>query len=142
VPIERSNAGGLAEPPGYTHLASVTSSRLIFLAGQVPLDEHGDLVGRGDAAEQGRQCLRNLAACLAEAGAGLEDVVRTTVYVVADHYGKLGDVWRALIESEFGAALRTPATLLGVSHLGYDGQLVEVECTAAVPLDDEAAIGS
>jgi hypothetical protein len=31
--------------------------------------------------------------------------------------------------------VRTPATLLGVRHLGYEGQLVEIECTAALPLD-------
>ena len=141
VPIERRNVAGLVEPPGYTHVASVTNSRLIFVAGQVPLNELGDLVGRDDPAEQGRQCLRNLATCLTDVGATLEDVVRTTVYVVADHYGKLGEVWDALIQSEFGAALRTPATLVGVSHLGYNGQLVEVECTAAVPLEGKAPTG-
>jgi hypothetical protein len=44
-------------------------------------------------------------------------------------------VWQALLDSEPSAVVRTPATLLGVRHLGYEGQLVEIECTAALPLD-------
>jgi enamine deaminase RidA (YjgF/YER057c/UK114 family) len=65
MPIERSNVPGLAQPPGYTYLAMVREARLVFIAGQVPLDERGELVGRGDAIAQARQCLGNLAACLA-----------------------------------------------------------------------------
>jgi enamine deaminase RidA (YjgF/YER057c/UK114 family) len=132
--IKRSNVPGLFEPPGYTHVASVTDARLIFIAGQVPLDERGELVGRGDAIAQGMQCLRNVDASLRASNARLEDVVRTTVYVVAEERQTLGTVWRALLDSEFAAVLRAPSTLLGVSQLGYEGQLVEIECTAAVPL--------
>jgi hypothetical protein len=47
----------------------------------------------------------------------------------------LARVWQALLDSEPSAVVRTPATLLGVRHLGYEGQLVEMECTAALPLD-------
>jgi enamine deaminase RidA (YjgF/YER057c/UK114 family) len=133
--IERTNVPGLVEPPGYTHIATVTDSKLVFFAGQVPLNERGELVGPNDPLTQGVQCLRNLARCLAAAGARPEDVVRTIVYVVAGEPATLGRVWRALMDSEHAAVLRTPATLLGVAHLGYSGQLVEIECTAAVPLD-------
>ena len=115
------------------HLARVRDSRLVFIAGQVPLNQNGELVGAGDLREQARQCLRNLEACLAEAGARPEDVVRTTVYVVATEGSALSDVWRELRDSDLGAVVRTPATLLGVSQLGYEGQLVEIEATAAIP---------
>lgn len=128
--IERSNVPGLAEPPGYTHLAAVTDGRLVFIAGQVPLDEQGELVGRGDAVAQAQQCLRNLAACLEAAGVHPADVVRTTVYVVGRESAELGRVWRALMDSALSAVVKTPATLLGVALLGYEGQLVEIECTA------------
>jgi enamine deaminase RidA (YjgF/YER057c/UK114 family) len=134
MPVERRIVPGLAEPPGYTHLATVTGARLVFVAGQVPVDEAGELVGRHDPLAQARQCLRNLAACLAAAGARPEDAVRTTVSVVATERASLGQVWRELLGSELGAVLRAPATLVGVQQLGYDGQLVEIECTAAVPL--------
>ena len=131
--IERRNVPGLAKPPGYTHLATVRDARLVFIAGQVPLDHKGELVGRGDLREQARQCLRNLEACLAEAGARPEDVVRTTVYVVTTEGSALADVWRELRDSALGAVVRTPATIVGVSQLGYEGQLVEIESTAAIP---------
>jgi enamine deaminase RidA (YjgF/YER057c/UK114 family) len=139
--IERRNVPGLAPPPGYSHLATVTAGRLVFVAGQVPLDEHGQLVGAGDTVAQAQQCLRNLAACLAVAGARPEDVVRATVYVVAEDRRTLGQVWQVLRESELGAVVRTPATLIGVAHLGYEGQLVEVECTAAMPNNISEAVG-
>lgn len=129
--VDKRNVPGLAEPAGYVHLATVTGARLVFVAGQVPLDEKGELIGSGDPLAQARQCLRNLATCLAEAGANPEDVVRTTVYVVATERASLGRVWHELLASELGAALRAPATLLGVAELGYPGQLVEIECTAA-----------
>ena len=140
MPIQRSNVPGLAEPPGYVHLATVGEARLVFVA-QVPLDERGELVGRGDAIAQARQCLRNLAACLAAAGATPQDVIRTTVYVAGEDQERLARVWRALLESELSAVVRTPATLLGVRHLGYDGQFVEIECTAALPLDQPGQRG-
>jgi enamine deaminase RidA (YjgF/YER057c/UK114 family) len=135
MPIERSNVPGLAQPPGYTHLATVREARLVFIAGQVPLNERGELVGPGDAIAQARQCLGNLAVCLAAAGATPGDVVRTTVYVAVEERALLGRVWQALVDSELSAVVRAPATLLGVRLLGYEGQLVEIECTAALPLD-------
>ena len=131
--IERRNVPGLAEPAGYVHVATVSDARLVFIAGQVPLDENGRLVGDGDAVEQAKQCLRNVVACLAAVGARPGDVVRTTVYVVVEEQVSLGRVWNELVASEWGAILRTPATLLGVARLGYRGQLVEIECTAAIP---------
>jgi enamine deaminase RidA (YjgF/YER057c/UK114 family) len=134
VPVSRKNVSALVAPPGYTHLAVVTDARLVFVAGQVPLSESGELVGADDANEQAHQCMRNLVRCLSDAGATADHVVRLTVYVVATPRQTVGRVWHDLMDSEFAAFLNAPATLLGVSHLGYEGQLVEIECTAAVPL--------
>jgi enamine deaminase RidA (YjgF/YER057c/UK114 family) len=69
IQVERRNVPGLAVPPGYTHLATVTDCRVVFVAGQVPMDERGELVGRDDPLAEARQCVQNVAACLAEAGA-------------------------------------------------------------------------
>src|SRR5207248_10256184 len=90
--IERGVVPGLAEPPGYMHYAAVTDARLVFLAGQVPLDERGEIVGRGDPIEQTRRCLTNLEQALAAVGATPGDAVRTTVYVVASDQRHMGDV--------------------------------------------------
>jgi enamine deaminase RidA (YjgF/YER057c/UK114 family) len=131
--IERGNVPGLAEPPGYIHYAAVSGVRLVFLAGQVPLEENGKLVGPDDPVEQARQCLLNLAASLRHVGARPQDVVRTTVYVVASKQELMGEVWGTVLESDIGDVARTAATLVGVARLGYTGQLVEIEVTVALP---------
>jgi enamine deaminase RidA (YjgF/YER057c/UK114 family) len=132
--IERGNVPGLSEPPGYAHFAKVSERRLVFLAGQVPLDERGELVGAGDLTAQTRQCLANLAATLAAVGASPADAVRTTVYVVASRQEEMGAAWRLILDSDVGDVVRTAATLVGVARLGYQGQLVEIEVTVAVPI--------
>ena len=55
-------------------------------------------------------------------------MLKTTVYVVTGDRSDLSEVWRVIQESEVAAAA---STLLGVSLLGYEGQLVEVEAIAA-----------
>jgi enamine deaminase RidA (YjgF/YER057c/UK114 family) len=132
VTIERGNVPGLSAPPGYTHFASVAGARLVFLAGQVPLDERGELVGPRDHLAQTRQCLANLARTLGAVGAAPADAVRTTVYVVASEQRHMGEVWRAILDSDLGDVARTAATLVGVARLGYEGQLVEIEVTVAL----------
>lgn len=53
---------------------------LLFTSGQIPLDASGQLV-EGGIEEQTHQVFRNLAAVLAAAGAGFQDVVKTTVFM-------------------------------------------------------------
>ncbi len=115
------------------HYAAVSGARLVFLAGQVPLDEHGDLVGPGDHVAQARQCLANLGAALRRVRAAPQDAVRTTIYVAATEQRTMGEVWSTVLESDLGDVARTAATLLGVTRLGYQGQLVEIEVTVALP---------
>ncbi len=134
--IERGTVPGLADPPGYAHFALVSGRRLVFLAGQVPLDENGMLVGPGDLEAQTRQCLTNLAATLDAVGASPADAVRTVVYVVASDQEQMGAAWRLILDSEVGDVARTAATLVGVARLGYTDQLVEIEVTAAIPSHD------
>jgi len=54
------------------------------------------------------------------------------IYVVSDDPRVLSSVWDRLTESGIGPAFTTASTLLGVAALGYRGQLVEVELTAAI----------
>lgn len=106
---------------------------MVFIAGQVPLDESGQVVGVGDHLAQTRQCLANLRRALEEVGAAPQDAVRTTVYVVASEQRFLSEVWGAILDSDMGDVARTAATLLGVARLGYSDQLVEIEVTLALP---------
>lgn len=125
--IEHINASGLSEPPGYSHAAVASGERLVLTAGAVPLDPEGNLVGPGDYAAQTKQVLDNLGLALEAAGARGSDVLKTTVYVVSETRADLSEVWRIVQESDVAAAA---STLLGVSLLGYEGQLVEIEAFA------------
>jgi enamine deaminase RidA (YjgF/YER057c/UK114 family) len=127
--IERINSSRLSQPPGYSHIVVASGSRLVTTAGAVPLDAEGNLVGPGDRFAQARQTLENLALALEAIGATARDVIKTTVYVVADDRADLAVVWRAVQESDMAD---TASTLLGVSLLGYEGQLVEIEAIAVL----------
>jgi enamine deaminase RidA (YjgF/YER057c/UK114 family) len=72
----------------------------------------------------------NLEMALQAAGAGLTDVVRTTVYVASTGQADLTTAWN-VVRARFGDH-DAPSTLLGVTVLGYRGQLVEVEAVAIV----------
>jgi enamine deaminase RidA (YjgF/YER057c/UK114 family) len=115
-------AAGLSQTSNYRYAERVGDR--LFVAGQVPRDGNGQVVGEGDPAAQARQCLDNLFAVLDHHGFGRGDIRRLTVYVVGEH--------RNLIET-WGEVAATfamevpPATLLGVNLLGYPGQLVEID---------------
>jgi enamine deaminase RidA (YjgF/YER057c/UK114 family) len=128
--IERKNAPDLSDPPGYSHVVVASGSRLATTAGAVPLDSAGNLVGPGDHLAQARQTLENLSLALEAAGATPRDVLKTTVYVVAQDRADLSTVWGVVQESGMADAA---STLLGVSLLGYEGQLVEIEALAVLP---------
>jgi enamine deaminase RidA (YjgF/YER057c/UK114 family) len=129
VGVERRNVPGLAEPPGYSHVAIAKGATLVFTAGQVPIDASGELVGAEDPVAQTEQVLANLLRTLEAAGAGPGDVVKTTVYVVGGRHETQSAVWEAVRRSPVGTA---PSTLVGVPLLGYRGQVVEIEAVAIV----------
>jgi enamine deaminase RidA (YjgF/YER057c/UK114 family) len=130
--IERLQPKGLHPTPGYHHVTVSESPRYAFLAGQCPLDEDGVVVGADDLVAQVNQVAHNIALALEGVGAAPEDVVRTVIYVASTERADLVLTWTALSRSEIGAAFTTASTLLGVAQLGYPGQLVEVDVTAAL----------
>lgn len=131
--IDRFNPPTVHEPAGYSHVTISSAGRLAHLAGQCPLDLSGQVVGEpGDVSAQTGQVIANCLAVLEAAGATPADVVRSVVYVVSPDSGVLAEVWRQLQASPLGPALTTASTLVGVASLGYQGQLVEVDLTAAL----------
>lgn len=65
----------------YNHAISVGSGRLLFIAGQVPLDENNQLVGSGDFNAQMDQVFKNLGYILECADAAFDSVVKFTTYL-------------------------------------------------------------
>ena len=111
------------------HYATVAGpGDLVFAAGACPLDESGDVVDGPDIPAQTRRCVANLRTALEAAGAGFDEVLKTTVYVASAEQADLVRAWDVVAEA-FGDA-RPPSTLLGVSVLGYTSQLVEIEAVA------------
>ncbi|MEV1167189.1 RidA family protein [Nonomuraea sp. NPDC049784] len=130
--VTRINPDQLHKTPGYRHITIVESGRMAFLAGQCPLDHTGALVGPGDLDAQIDQVVANALTALAAIGARPEHVVRSVIYVVSDDTGVLAAAWRRLMGSALAPAFTTASTLLGVAQLGFEGQLVEVDLTAAL----------
>jgi enamine deaminase RidA (YjgF/YER057c/UK114 family) len=131
--IQRVTVPGLFPPPRYAHASVVEAgAKLAFLAGSVPLDADGKLVGEGDPVRQARQVIANLERQLAAVGSDLTHVVTTDVYVVSDEPAVLSQVWDVVEESGLSTGPHS-STLLGVACLGYTGQLVEITATAVVP---------
>ncbi|WP_369137635.1 RidA family protein [Modestobacter versicolor] len=128
--IELVRPAALAAAP-YAHAAVVAPGRTVYTAGACPLDGDGVVVAVGDVAGQARQVVANLVTALAAAGAGLPDVVRTTVYVASADRADLVAAWD-VVRAAFGDH-DAPSTLLGVTVLGYADQLVEVEAVAVTP---------
>ncbi|MDX6362671.1 MAG: hypothetical protein QOC85_1681 [Streptomyces sp.] len=131
--IQRINVPTLFPPPTYSHASVVEAgTKLAFLAGSVPLDAGGALVGAGDPVRQAEQVLANLDEQLRAVGSGLAHVVATDVYVVGSEPGVLSAVWEVVEASGLSVGPHS-STLIGVACLGYTGQLVESTATAVVP---------
>ncbi|MEM9301172.1 MAG: RidA family protein [Pseudomonadota bacterium] len=100
----------------------------VHVSGTTAVDAEGVVVGRGDPHAQTVQCLRIIEAALAEAGARLDQVVRTRMYIVElDHWQEVG---RA--HGEFFAEIRPASTLVQVAGLIAPELLVEIEVDAFI----------
>ena len=104
---------------------------LLFMAGACPLDKEGDIPDGRDYELQAQLCIDNLIEALKASDATLENVVYTRVLVASQNRDDLVTTWRT-IRAAFGDH-DVPSTLTGVTILGYENQLVEIEAIAAMP---------
>jgi len=121
---EAELAAGLPTTAQYRYAQRVGPQ--LFVAGQVPHDATGRLVGAGDPYVQASRCLANLGTVVAVHGFSITDIRQLVVYVVGEQ-PHLSMAWKAV--AEFFGGQVPPATLLGVARLGYSEQLVEVDAT-------------
>lgn len=129
--VQLIRSSKLSDRAQYAYAATPPKdARLIFLAGSCPLNLDGTTAAVGDYAGQAAKCIENMEIALAEAGANISDVISTRVLVASSRQEDLVTAWDVVAEA-FGEH-DVPSTLLGVTVLGYDDQLVEIEAIAAV----------
>lgn len=124
-PITAPDAPAAVGP--YSH--AVRSDGFLFLSGQTPLDPATGALVAGDVGEQTRQCLRNLEAVCAAAGASLRNAVRCGIFVT--DMGTFAEVNTAY--AEFFPEMPPARSTVGVAALPVGAQ---VEIDAIVALGD------
>ena len=129
--VQLIRASTLSDIAEYAYAATAPKeARLVFLAGACPLDDDGSTLAVGDYVGQAAACIETMTRALAAAGATIDDVISTRVLVASSRREDLGAVWQ-VVRDAFGAH-DVPSTLLGVTVLGWEHQLVEIEAIAAI----------
>ncbi|HMT96973.1 MAG TPA: RidA family protein [Ferruginibacter sp.] len=111
---------------GYSRAVKV--GNIIEVTGTVAVDENNLLVGKDDAYGQTRFILSKIEKILKQAGAGLQHVVRTRMFVTdISHWQQIGKA-----HQEFFAQIKPCTTMVEVKGLIGKGYLVEIEATAII----------
>jgi 2-iminobutanoate/2-iminopropanoate deaminase len=123
------NSDDFAQRMGaYSHgyVIDIGDKKMIFTTGQIALDKDGSVVAPNDAEKQAEFIYQSLGKILDEAGATLDDVVKTTVYLtnMAD-FSKISPIRNKYLKNS-----EPTSTLVEVSKLVKDGCVVEIEVIA------------
>lgn len=128
-PVTRETFGsGTPWEPVFGYSRAVRVGSFVAVSGTTATDANGLVIGAGDLYAQTVQTLANVRSALERAGARLEDVVRTRVYVT--DISRFAEVARA--HGEVFGAIRPASSLVEVSALVDPAMLVEIEAEAII----------
>jgi enamine deaminase RidA (YjgF/YER057c/UK114 family) len=113
---------------GYSH-GVAAAGRLVAIAGQVAMDEHGELVGPSDPNAQAERVFENLRRVLAAAGATFADIIKFGIFVTDIDFLP---VVREVRDRYIDTAQPPASTAVQVAALFRPGYLLEIEALAVV----------
>ena len=103
----------------------IDGGSVVITSGQIPLDPATGAFATDDIAGQTRQCLKNVGAVLAEAGLGMENIIKTTVFLKdMNDFAAMNEVYATFFPGEPPAR-----SAVEVARLPKDA-LVEIEAIA------------
>jgi enamine deaminase RidA (YjgF/YER057c/UK114 family) len=130
--VRLSNPPALSKPNGYSHVAEVTSGKIVYIAGQVPLDREGQIVANDDFRGQVQQVFANLDEAVRSAGGSFHDVIKLNYYCVDRVDRAQLPALRETRDQYVNTQTPPASTLIFVSGLVRPEWLIEIEAIAAI----------
>jgi enamine deaminase RidA (YjgF/YER057c/UK114 family) len=129
--VEHINPDGMHKNPAFSQMVVLPAdARIAIIGGQNAVNDEGEIVGKGDLAQQTEQALKNLVTCLEAVDSGVEDLVQVKIYIVAGQDLRAGfDAWMNVWGQR-----PNPPTVTGmfVAGLANPDFLIEIEATAVI----------
>ena len=130
--IQYINPEGLSKNPAFSQVVTTQGNgKTIYIGGQDAVNPQGEIVGKGDIAEQTEQVMKNLQTALSACGATFDNLVKLTIHIVQGQ-----DLYRGFQASQkYLGNLKNPPAITGffVAALARPDYLVEVEAIAFIP---------
>ncbi len=129
--VEHINPEGLHKNPAFTQVIAVKGiPRTIYIGGQNAVTAQGEIVGKGDIAQQALQVLKNLETALEAVGATPANLVKWTIYAVQGHDTRPAI---AVFQEQWGRKYLPPTiTVLQVAGRSHPDFLMEIDAIAVV----------
>ena len=123
------HAEGVSRPSSpYSQALVVEARRTLYVSGQVPTDEDGTLVGKGDIEIQTRKVIGNIQALCQAEGGGLDNIVFWTIYLTDIRYRPVVTKVRSELLTEPYPA----TTMVQVGGLADENWLIEIDAIVAL----------